>query len=158
CGGPLVDLDGKTVGINIARAGRTETYAIPSEEVQALLADLKSGKLTGKEDLAGTPAGPNGPDVILRAAGSLTAKDPASKYRKGAFMKAHEVKLSAGVEYVIELKSIAFNTYLYVEDAAGKKLAEDNDSGSDLNARIVFRPPSDGTYRILATSFQPNGV
>ena len=34
CGGPLVDLDGKVVGINIARAGRTETYAIPSEVVQ----------------------------------------------------------------------------------------------------------------------------
>jgi len=45
CGGPLVGLDGKAVGINIARAGRTESYAIPSEEVQKLLGDLKSGKL-----------------------------------------------------------------------------------------------------------------
>jgi serine protease Do len=44
CGGPLVDLDGKTVGINIARAGRTESYAIPSELVMTLLDDLKSGK------------------------------------------------------------------------------------------------------------------
>lgn len=45
CGGPLVDLDGKVIGINIARAGRTESYAIPSESVLALLPDLKSGKL-----------------------------------------------------------------------------------------------------------------
>lgn len=45
CGGPLVDLDGKAVGINIARAGRTESYAIPSEEVRKLLSDLKSEKL-----------------------------------------------------------------------------------------------------------------
>lgn len=45
CGGPLVDLDGKVVGINIARAGRTETYAIPSEAVRELLPDLKSGRL-----------------------------------------------------------------------------------------------------------------
>lgn len=44
CGGPLVDLDGKVIGINIARAGRTESYAIPSEVVQTLLADLQSGK------------------------------------------------------------------------------------------------------------------
>ena len=50
CGGPLVDLDGKAVGINIARAGRTESYAIPTEVVLALLADLKSGKLAPKED------------------------------------------------------------------------------------------------------------
>jgi len=48
CGGPLVGLDGKAVGINIARAGRTESYAIPTETVQALLADLRSGKLAPK--------------------------------------------------------------------------------------------------------------
>ena len=45
CGGPLVDLEGKTVGINIARAGRVESYAIPSELVKAVLPELKSGKL-----------------------------------------------------------------------------------------------------------------
>jgi serine protease Do len=50
CGGPLVDLDGKAVGINISRAGRTETYAIPAEDVQALFNDLKSGKLAPKTD------------------------------------------------------------------------------------------------------------
>lgn len=50
CGGPLVDLDGKALGINIARAGRTESYAIPTEVVLAILPDLKSGKLAPKED------------------------------------------------------------------------------------------------------------
>ncbi len=45
CGGPLVDLDGKVIGINIARAGRTETLAIPAEAIKPLLDDLKSGKL-----------------------------------------------------------------------------------------------------------------
>jgi serine protease Do len=50
CGGPLVDLDGKVIGINIARAGRVETYAIPSEAVQTLLPDLMSGRLPPKAD------------------------------------------------------------------------------------------------------------
>ena len=45
CGGPVVDLDGKVVGINIARAGRVASYAIPSSVVVPLLADLKSGRL-----------------------------------------------------------------------------------------------------------------
>lgn len=45
CGGPLVDLDGKVLGINIARAGRTESYAVPAEAVVPLLLDLMSGKL-----------------------------------------------------------------------------------------------------------------
>jgi serine protease Do len=49
CGGPVVDLDGKAIGINIARAGRTDTLALPSEAIQPLLAELKSGKLSLKE-------------------------------------------------------------------------------------------------------------
>jgi len=37
CGGPLVDLEGRVVGINIARAGRTKTYAVPGSVVADLL-------------------------------------------------------------------------------------------------------------------------
>jgi len=48
CGGPAVNLDGKAVGVFIARAGRTESYIIPSERVQGLISDLKSGKLKPK--------------------------------------------------------------------------------------------------------------
>ena len=42
CGGPLVDTDGKVVGINIARALRVTTYAIPAETMQKLINELKS--------------------------------------------------------------------------------------------------------------------
>lgn len=42
CGGPLCNLDGQVIGINIARAGRTESYAIPSEAVRPLLEKLKT--------------------------------------------------------------------------------------------------------------------
>lgn len=45
CGGPVVDLSGKVVGINIARAGRTESFALPGDVVRGLIADLQSGKL-----------------------------------------------------------------------------------------------------------------
>lgn len=44
CGGPVVDLDGNVVGINIARAGRVETWILPSEVIRPLLDDLKAGK------------------------------------------------------------------------------------------------------------------
>lgn len=33
CGGPLVNTDGKIVGINIARALRVTTYAVPTDVV-----------------------------------------------------------------------------------------------------------------------------
>ncbi len=44
CGGPLIDLDGKVLGINIARAGRVETWTIPGNVVRPILKDLLDGK------------------------------------------------------------------------------------------------------------------
>jgi serine protease Do len=44
CGSPLVDLEGRVLGINISRAGRVESWAIPTEVIRPLLADLKAGK------------------------------------------------------------------------------------------------------------------
>jgi serine protease Do len=40
CGGPLVDLNGRAVGINIARTSRVATYAIPAETLLALIPQL----------------------------------------------------------------------------------------------------------------------
>ncbi|MSR53441.1 MAG: PDZ domain-containing protein [Gemmataceae bacterium] len=37
CGAPLVDLDGRVLGIAIARAGRTESHVIPAETIKDLL-------------------------------------------------------------------------------------------------------------------------
>jgi len=42
CGGPLVDLDGKAIGLNIARASRFSSYALPARLVQKLLEELKA--------------------------------------------------------------------------------------------------------------------
>jgi serine protease Do len=41
CGGPLVDLDGRVVGINIARAERVASYAIPTPLVLDVIDELK---------------------------------------------------------------------------------------------------------------------
>jgi serine protease Do len=40
CGGPVVTLDGKVVGLNIARADRVATYTLPADEVQGILKSL----------------------------------------------------------------------------------------------------------------------
>jgi len=44
CGGPLVDLDGRVIGLNIARAGRVETWALAEEDILPVFKDLKAGK------------------------------------------------------------------------------------------------------------------
>jgi serine protease Do len=40
-GGPVLDVDGRCIGINIARADRTSTYAIAASDVQAIYKRLK---------------------------------------------------------------------------------------------------------------------
>ena len=44
CGGPVVDLDGQIVGINIARDGRVSSLALPNEVVIPVVERLKTGK------------------------------------------------------------------------------------------------------------------
>jgi S1-C subfamily serine protease len=41
CGGPIVDLDGAVIGMNIARNGRAASYAIPSNHLQTLIENFK---------------------------------------------------------------------------------------------------------------------
>lgn len=65
CGGVVVDLSGKAVGVNIARAGRAETYALPADEVVPLLKGLKSGR----------PA----PPVFLAETADASSPQPAGK-------------------------------------------------------------------------------
>jgi serine protease Do len=44
CGGPVVNIDGKVVGINIARQGRVSSLMLPTSVVLPVLAELKSGQ------------------------------------------------------------------------------------------------------------------
>ena len=41
CGGPVLDLDGNAVGLNIARNGRAATYALPVEQIKKLVEELQ---------------------------------------------------------------------------------------------------------------------
>ena len=43
CGGPIVDLNGNVVGINIARDGRVSSFALPRSVVEPVIKRLKTG-------------------------------------------------------------------------------------------------------------------
>ncbi len=48
CGGPILDLSGKAVGLNIARAARIISYAIPAEAVQKVYRSLRENALADR--------------------------------------------------------------------------------------------------------------
>jgi hypothetical protein len=45
CGGPIIDLTGDIVGINIARSGRVDSLALPTSTVLSVMQMLRSGEL-----------------------------------------------------------------------------------------------------------------
>jgi serine protease Do len=69
CGGPIVDLEGNVIGINIARAGRTETYALPADVIVPLLEPMKSGKLAPVNANAPGPVKPGEKPTTLPGKG-----------------------------------------------------------------------------------------
>jgi serine protease Do len=92
CGGPLVDLDGRVIGINIARAGRTESYAIPTEVVLPLLTDLRSGKLAPPASVKADPGAKLTPEDLQKLADARAALRKAEADLAEAEKKAAEAR------------------------------------------------------------------
>ncbi len=89
----------------------------------------------------------------------LTINDqiqPKNTTPLGKLGKTYSVELKAGVTYTIDLESPDVDSYLYLFDAKSKLLAQDDDSGGDLNSRITFRATQNGVFHIVATSLDGN--
>lgn len=103
CGGPVVDVDGHVVGINIARAGRTESYAIPGETVRKLLPDLLSGKLAPPDPALGERV-KQARTALEKAEADKTASEKRAAEAKAALEKA-EAERSAAEKKLAEAKA-----------------------------------------------------
>ena len=51
---------------------------------------------------------------------------------------ANSKKMTAGKTYTIDMVSKQIDSYLRLEEASGKQLAEDDDSGGNLNAKLTL--------------------
>jgi thiol-disulfide isomerase/thioredoxin len=101
-------------------------------------------------------AGDKGDDKPLTIKGKLTDDDPKDKVRKGSPAKIHKYKMTKDQAYVISLDSDDFDAFLRLENPDGKQVAFDDDSGGGprgLNAKIVYKAPDAGEYKIVVTSF-----
>lgn len=94
--------------------------------------------------------------INMKFENELANNDAGDVVRQGCFAKIYQVKLSKGKSYIINMVSNQIDSYLRLEDNKGIQLAEDDDSGGNLNARIRFSPAEGGTYRIIATSCGAN--
>jgi len=79
CGSPLVTLDGKVVGINVARGGRTETYCVPTNALVVLMYDLMSGRLRPTPSAQQKPADDKKPDAAAKPEDQKKPLEPEKK-------------------------------------------------------------------------------
>jgi hypothetical protein len=103
-----------------------------------------------KAALAQIKAGPD--QKVFEVKGVLTPGDPFDSVRTQMFHVVHFYRMKADTTYTIDLIS-TWDNYLRLENAQGIQLAQDDDSGGFPNARIIFRAPQDGWYRIIVTSY-----
>lgn len=80
--------------------------------------------------------------------GSINSSSPSNT--TGGRSAYYEFQAVEGQPVEISMSTNDFDGYLDVLDSREKSLASDDDSGGDLNPRLVFTPPADGTYRIEA--------
>ena len=71
----------------------------------------------------------------------------------GTFADLWQFQGTAGQTVTIDVRSDEFDTYAQLLDATGsRKLAEDDDSGGNLNSRIVYTLPATGMYQIVVNN------
>lgn len=74
--------------------------------------------------------------------------------------KRHKVflfNMEEGKTYQIDMMSMAFDTYLFLEDPNGTLITEDDDGGEGLNSRITIKANKTGKHRIITTYFGDGG-
>ncbi len=97
--------------------------------------------------------------LLVNAALALMAGDPVDcPGKQGCFYKLQQVNLVAGKTYIIEMDRAgpsALDPFLVLVNPAGQAVAQDDDSGGNLNVRLVYTARQTGVFRIYATSLVP---
>jgi S1-C subfamily serine protease len=96
--------------------------------------------------------------IILQKNGMLQASDPMYS-RSSNPHHVESVNFTAGNVYQIDLSQAPgqrFDPLLFVEDPAGVVVAQDDDGGSGLDARVFVQARQTGAYRIIITAYEPN--
>lgn len=163
-GGPLLNSRGELIGVNSAifapRGAEGNIgigFAISVDRVQPFLTAVENGtapRTAQQSPLLG--GGVEAQRIVPNTpvAGQLTDKSGVLP-SDSSFFDAYTFEGKAGQEVTIEMDSTEVDPYLILLAPDGRDVAQDDDGGGGSNARLVTQLPADGTYTILANSYQP---
>ncbi len=92
----------------------------------------------------------------LSANGSWTTEDCDSRFRVGSDAHTYRFEVASAGRYRVELKSADADSYLYLLAEDGSRLADDDDGGAGLDARVE-RDLAPGVYMVEATTVGGRG-
>jgi hypothetical protein len=84
--------------------------------------------------------------------GQLSLSDP--RLSDNSVYQAWTYIGSRGERIQVDVTSTAFDAYAIIADSSGNALVRDDDSGGGTNARVIFRVPKNGAYRIIANTYR----
>ncbi|OCR02049.1 peptidase S1 [Oscillatoriales cyanobacterium USR001] len=163
-GGPLLNSAGELIGVNTSIFTRGQGggnigigFAISVDKVPAFLAEVRSGRaprvsqrrggiLGGKEPQKVTL---NGPTIN----GKLTEQSSVLPV-DNSFFDLYAFEGKAGQQVTINMKSQDIDSYLILLGPGQREIAQDDDSGGNKDAQIIATLPADGTYTLLANSYE----
>lgn len=96
-------------------------------------------------------------EVGQTVSGRIEAGDATDVFADGSFTDLYHVRLEAGQQVTIDLRSSDFDAYLSVLRGPGEVLVDNDDiteGGSDTNSRLSYRAQTTGMYYVAATTFR----
>jgi hypothetical protein len=91
--------------------------------------------------------------VLISAEDALTTADPREN---DCHVRFHDVPMTAGRRYIIDLESNEFAPFVKLLNAEGSMVAFADECGPMHNARVIFEPTVTGTYRLVTTTWGPH--
>jgi formylglycine-generating enzyme required for sulfatase activity/tetratricopeptide (TPR) repeat protein len=92
--------------------------------------------------------------IVFETDGTIGQREAKVKRSvvKGMPAIRFDLPLRAGKAYRLTMESKELDSYLVLQDKAGRELAFDDDSGGYPNALIIYSPTRDDTYSVFAAS------
>lgn len=163
-GGPLLNSQGELIGVNTAiftgnRSGGNIGigFAIALEKIQPFLASVRSGRAPLTTQRQGPVPGRTSPKPLVLDGSIITGtlgRGSSVLPVDNSFFDLYTFNGRARQRVQIDMASRDIDSYLILIDPNGNEVAQDDDSGGGSNARVVATLPLDGTYLLMANSYE----
>jgi serine protease Do len=163
-GGPLLNSQGELIGVNTAiftgspRGGNIGIgFAISIDKIRPFLTAVREGRAPRTAQRRGPVPGSQSPKSLALDGSVITGRLGQSSSVlpvDNSFFDLYTFEGRAGQRVQIEMSSRELDAYLILLDPNGRDLAQDDDGGGGTNARIAIALPTDGTYFLMANSYQ----